>query len=60
MRVLVGADGEVKQIRITRGLPDGLDDQAIAAVRQSKFKPATKDGQPVPFWLLLSVEFHLR
>lgn len=60
MRVLVGADGEVKQIRITRGLPDGLDDQAIAAVRQSKFKPATKDGQAVPFWLLLSVEFNLR
>jgi TonB family protein len=60
MRVLVGADGEVKQIRITRGLPDGLDEQAIAAVRQSKFKPATKDGQAVPFWLLLSVEFNLR
>ena len=60
MRVLVGADGEVKQVRITRGLPDGLDDQAIAAVRQSKFKPATKDGQAVPFWLLLSVEFNLR
>lgn|GEM_PF-2507712 len=60
MRVLVGADGEVKQVRITRGLPDGLDEQAIAAVRQSKFKPATKDGQAVPFWLLLSVEFNLR
>jgi hypothetical protein len=26
-------------------LPDGLTEQAIAAARQSKFKPAMKDGK---------------
>jgi len=60
LRVLVGEDGEVKQVRIVRGLPDGLSEQAIAAARQSKFKPAMKDGKPVAYWMALSIDFNLR
>lgn len=60
MRVLVGADGEVKQVRVVRGLPDGLTDQAIEAARQAKFKPAMKDGKPVPYWVLIEMDFNIR
>jgi TonB family protein len=59
-RVLVGADGAVKQVRITRGLPDGLDEQAIQAAYQLRFRPAMKGGQPVSFWQAVSIEFNLR
>ena len=61
MRVLVGTDGSVKQARIIgNGLPDGLNEQAVLAAYQIKFKPAMKDGNPVAFWVSLYMEFNLR
>ena len=60
LRVLVGADGDVRQVRVVRGLPDGLTEQAIAAAREAKFKPAIKDGKPVPYWVVLEMGFNLR
>jgi TonB family protein len=60
LRVLVGADGEVKRVRVIRGLPDGLTEQAIEAARQAKFKPAMKDGKAVPYWVVLEMEFNIR
>jgi TonB family protein len=60
VRVLVGEDGNVKSVRVVRGLPDGLTEQAIAVVHETKFKPAMKDGKPVPFWIGLEINFTLR
>lgn len=59
-RVLVGADGLVKNVRIVRKLPDGLTEQAIQAAYQLKFKAAIKDGRPVSFWVPIEIEFNLR
>ncbi|MBI3653927.1 MAG: energy transducer TonB [Acidobacteria bacterium] len=59
-RALIGADGSVKQVRVLSSLPDGLNEEAILAVKQMRFKPATKNGQPVPFWQTLEIEFNLR
>lgn len=59
-RVLVGPDGSVKQARVTRGLPDGLDEQAIQAAYQLRFRPAMKGGSPVAFWVTVQIEFNLR
>jgi TonB family protein len=60
VRVLVGLDGLVKDVRFVSHLPDGLDNEAAKAVRQMRFKPATRAGQPVNFWQMLEVEFNLR
>ena len=60
VRVLVGADGLVKRATIVRGLPDGLNETAIAAAYQALFKPAMKDGQPVSYSVALNMEFNLR
>lgn len=60
VRVLVGEDGNVKLIRVIRGLPDGLTEEAITTARQTKFKPAMKDGKPVPFWVGLEINFNIR
>jgi TonB family protein len=59
-RILIGSDGFVKQMRITRGLPDGLDEEAIRAATQMRFRPAMKGGTAVAFWMTLDVEFNLR
>jgi TonB family protein len=60
LRVLVAEDGRVNAISVVRGLPDGLTEQAIAAARLTKFKPAMKDGKPVPHWVVLELTFNLR
>jgi periplasmic protein TonB len=59
-RVLIGPDGSVKKVTISRGLPDGLDEQAIQAAYQLRFKPAMKGGQPVAFLQTVQIEFNLR
>jgi TonB family protein len=60
MHLLVGSDGEVKQVRIIRSLPDGLNEEAVKEAYNLKFKPAMKDGQPVQCWLLFEIEFDPR
>jgi TonB family protein len=57
---LVGSDGLVKSVRILSGLPDGLDEEAIRAVYEMRFKPAISDGRPVAAWVTLEIEFNLR
>lgn len=45
--VVFGATGETGDIEITRWAGFGLDESAISAIRQLKFKPATRDGEAV-------------
>jgi len=59
-RVLIGSDGRVKKVRILTGLRDGLTYEAMDAAYQMIFKPATKNGQPVAYWLPVEIEFRLR
>lgn len=60
MRILVGEDGNVKGVRVVRGLPDGLTEEAITVARETKFKPAMKDGKPVAYWVALEITFNIR
>jgi len=59
-RILIGSDGLVKQVRIVKGLPDGLNEEAIRAAMQMRFRPAMKGGAAVAFWMTLDVEFNIR
>jgi TonB family protein len=53
---IVGIDGKISEVRVRKSLdPDlGLDHEAVAAVQQWRFSPATRFGEPVP--LRVSVE----
>ena len=59
LKVVFGSNGSVSNIRTVSGLPYGLTERAIAAARQIKFVPATKDGHPVSMWMQLEYNFNL-
>jgi len=60
MRVLVGADGRVRDVQVTRGIGLGLDENAVRAVRGWQFIPA-RDGarRPVATWITIETVFRL-
>ena len=58
--IVVGRDGQAHDILVVKGLPDGLTESAIEAVRSWKFKPATgPDGAPADVKMMVEVTFHL-
>jgi TonB family protein len=57
--LVVEIDGTASNIEVTRGLGLGLEQKAIEAVRQWKFKPATIAGKPVRARVNVEVTFRL-
>jgi len=58
--LIVDTQGNPQNIRVARALGMGLDEKAIEAIRQYKFKPAMKDGKtPVPVMITIEVDFRL-
>jgi len=57
--MIVGPDGKPRDIKVARTLALGLDEKAIEAVKQWKFEPAMKDGQPVAVQINVEVSFRL-
>lgn len=53
------ANGSVQVNRVISGLGHGLDEAALRAAQQIKFKPAKRDGQPVDFPARVRIEFRL-
>jgi TonB family protein len=59
---VVEPNGECGELRVVRAFkpPHGLDQEAIAAARRWRFRPGTRDGQPVPVLVNLEIEFNIR
>jgi protein TonB len=57
--IIVDSRGIPQNPRIVRSLGMGLDEKALDAVRRYRFKPAIKDGQPVPVVMTVEVNFRL-
>lgn len=59
--LIVDAQGNPQNVHVSRTLGMGLDEKAIAAVRQYKFKPSIdqKTGKPVPVMVSVEVRFRL-
>lgn len=55
--VEIGADGEVVDVRIVRWAGFGLDEEVVATVRRMHFRPAQREGEPVPVRVLLRYNF---
>lgn len=59
LEVVFLASGQVQVSRIVSGLGHGLDESAMRAAQQIKFRPARRDGQPVDFPARVRIEFRL-
>jgi protein TonB len=59
LRVVFSRTGEVTNIRAMQSLQGGLTEKAIAAARQIRFVPATRNGQPVSMYMQLEYNFNL-
>ena len=57
--VIVGSDGRPEKVWVVRSLGHGLDRQSVEAVKQWKFSPATRNGEPVVVVLNVETSFYL-
>ena len=55
----VDTSGNPSHVRIIRGVGMGLDEKAVEAVRQYRFKPAMENGKPVLVELNVEVNFQI-
>ena len=62
LETVVLATGDIGDVIVTRSLDAeyGLDQQAIAATKQWKFRPGTKDGRPVAVWVTIELTLTLK
>lgn len=59
LEVVFEASGRLRVLRVVRGLGHGLDDAAVRAAEQIRFKPALKDGQPSDSTAVVHIIFQL-
>jgi TonB family protein len=57
--VVFQMNGSITDIKVIRGLPDGLTEKAIEAAKKIRFTPAMKDGAPVSVRGALEFTFNL-
>lgn len=58
---VVKADGTVDEnVRVTKSLDPELDDEAVKAARQWRFRPGTKDGAAVAVEVNIELTFTLK
>lgn len=59
---VVNPDGSVTDVKVARSLDStfGLDQQAIKAAKEWKFKPGMKDGKPVAVRVAIEINFTLK
>lgn len=57
--LIVDEKGNAIRVHVVRGLGMGLDEKAVEAVRQFKFKPAMENGKPVKVEVNVEVNFQI-
>lgn len=56
---IVDENGRARDVRVQKSLGLGLDEEAVRAVQNWRFKPAERGGKPVPVYMTIEVNFHL-
>ncbi|GEM_PF-398542 len=59
LQVVFHANGSITDVKVVRGLPDGLTEKAIEAAKRIRFQPAVKNGSPVSVRGTLDFSFNL-
>ncbi|HKC00405.1 MAG TPA: energy transducer TonB [Terriglobales bacterium] len=59
VEVVFSATGQIRIVKVVRGLGHGLDESAVRAAEKIQFKPALRDGHPADFEAVLHIVFQL-
>ena len=59
LEVVFSATGQIRIVKVVRGLGHGLDESAVRAAEKIQFKPALRDGHPADFEAVLHIVFQL-
>jgi TonB family protein len=59
LRVVIDENGNTRDIEVVRSPGLGLDERAVSAVKQWRFRPGKRDGAAVPVWATVEVNFRL-
>jgi TonB family protein len=59
LRIVLAADGTVRNFLVLKALPDGLTEQAVNAARRVTFTPALRDGRPVSQYVTIDYNFNV-
>ena len=59
VNLIVDKNGLPQNVHISRGVGMGLDEKALEAVRQYRFKPAMENGKPVAVQVNVEVNFQI-
>lgn len=59
LEVVFLASGQLQVTRVASGLGHGLDEAAIQAAKQIRFRPAKQNGNPIDFAARVRIEFRL-
>lgn len=60
LRLLIGRDGMVEDVKVVKHLSVVFDSLAVQTVKQSVFSPAKRNGRPIAVWYYLPVRFVLK
>jgi protein TonB len=60
LEAIIDERGNVSNVRVLRGLPMGLDREAVEAVQQWKYRPALLNGRPVRVYMTLTAQFTIQ
>ncbi|NJL26674.1 MAG: energy transducer TonB [Thermoanaerobaculia bacterium] len=60
VQAIIDKEGNVTNVKVLKGLPMGLSEEAVKAIKSWKFKPATLNGKPVDVYYNLTVNFRLQ
>ena len=59
LQIVVTADGKVSRAEVVRGLPYGLNKQAINVLQDWQMQPAARGNEPVSCSVVVEMTFHL-
>lgn len=59
LQLTISEHGQTVDAKVVRGLPFGLNQSAIRAVRDWQFQPATRNGEPITCMVMMEASFRL-
>ena len=60
LEAVVDEEGNVARVRVLKGPPRGLSEEAVKAAKLRKYRPATRAGQAVAVFVNLTIRFSLQ